>query len=31
MQYIIVKKRFYEIGKIDGIREFEKYVKEKTI
>ncbi len=30
IQYIIVKKRFYEIGKIDGLREFEKYIKEKT-
>ena len=29
IQYIIVKKRFYEIGKIDGLREFEKYIKEK--
>ena len=31
IQYIIAKKRFYEIGKIDGLREFEKYIKEKIV
>ena len=31
MQHIIVKKRFYEIGKIDGLREFEKFIKKRTI